>query len=147
MEPVQDKLDDRLNSLLAQYGNEICEAAQKKDVMVQFEAAVGGGIPILNTLREELAGNRIEEIYGIVNGTTNFILSKMTEHGEEFGADSRFHGHHLDVLIREDNTHSTGIIVESQVDDFLLCSLTFFRNTRGHLALLVKQNVTRFVVD
>jgi homoserine dehydrogenase len=71
-------------ALLARHGNEIFAAAQKKDVMVAFEAAVGGGIPIIKSLREGLSANRIEWIAGIVNGTCNFILSEMREHGASF---------------------------------------------------------------
>jgi homoserine dehydrogenase len=71
-------------ALLARHGNEIFAAAQKKDVMVAFEAAVGGGIPIIKSLREGLSANRIEWIAGIVNGTCNFILSEMRERGASF---------------------------------------------------------------
>ncbi|MDO8930844.1 MAG: homoserine dehydrogenase, partial [Rhodocyclaceae bacterium] len=61
-------------ALLAVHGNEIFAAAQKKGVMVAFEAAVAGGIPIIKALREGLTANRIQWIAGIINGTTNFIL-------------------------------------------------------------------------
>ncbi len=71
-------------ALLAQHGNEIFLAAQKKDVMVAFEAAVCGGIPIIKSLREGLTANRIEWIVGIINGTSNFILSEMREKGAGF---------------------------------------------------------------
>lgn len=71
-------------SLLARHGNEIFAAAQKQDVMVAFEAAVGGGIPIIKSLREGLTANRIEWIAGIVNGTSNFILSEMRDRGAGF---------------------------------------------------------------
>jgi len=73
-------------ALLATYGNEIFAAAQKKGVMVAFEASVGGGIPIIKALREGLAANRIEWIAGIINGTSNFILSEMRDKGLAFGA-------------------------------------------------------------
>jgi homoserine dehydrogenase len=73
-------------ALLAQHGNEIFAAAQTKDVMVAFEAAVGGGIPIIKSLREGLTANRIEWIAGIINGTSNFILSEMREKGASFDA-------------------------------------------------------------
>jgi homoserine dehydrogenase len=73
-------------ALLAQYGNEIFAAAQKEDLMVAFEAAVGGGIPIIKSLREGLTANRIEWIAGIINGTSNFILSEMREKGTSFAA-------------------------------------------------------------
>ena len=71
-------------ALLAQHGNEIFAAAQKKGVMVAFEAAVAGGVPIIKSLREGLAANRIEWIAGIINGTSNFILSEMREKGASF---------------------------------------------------------------
>ncbi len=70
--------------LVALHMGELVAAAEKNGVSILFEGAVGGGIPILNTLRDELSGNRIDEVYGIVNGTTNYILSKMTAAGEEF---------------------------------------------------------------
>ena len=71
-------------ALLATHGNEIFAAAQKRGVMVAFEAAVAGGIPIIKALREGLAANRIEWIAGIINGTSNFILSEMRDKGLPF---------------------------------------------------------------
>mgnify|MGYP001157992791 CR=1 FL=1 len=71
-------------ALLAKHGNRIFAAAQKKGVMVAFEASVGGGIPIIKALREGLAANRIEWIAGIINGTSNFILSEMRDKGASF---------------------------------------------------------------
>jgi homoserine dehydrogenase len=71
-------------ALLATHGNEIFAAAQKKGVMVAFEGSVGGGIPIIKALREGLAANRIEWIAGIINGTSNFILSEMRDKGLPF---------------------------------------------------------------
>jgi homoserine dehydrogenase len=71
-------------ALLAKHGNRIFAAAQKKGVMVAFEASVGGGIPIIKALREGLAANRIEWIAGIINGTSNFILSEMRDKGTSF---------------------------------------------------------------
>jgi homoserine dehydrogenase len=73
-------------ALLAKHGNRIFAAAQKKGVMVAFEASVGGGIPIIKALREGLAANRIEWIAGIINGTSNFILSEMRDKGLAFDA-------------------------------------------------------------
>ncbi len=66
-------------ALLANHGTEIFAAAREKGVMVAFEAAVAGGIPIIKALRESLTANRIEWIAGIINGTANFILSEMRE--------------------------------------------------------------------
>ncbi len=73
-------------ALLATHGNQIFAAAQKQGVMVAFEAAVAGGIPIIKALREGLAANRIEWIAGIINGTSNFILSEMRDKGLPFEA-------------------------------------------------------------
>ncbi len=71
-------------ALLATHGTEIFRAAQEKRVMVAFEAAVAGGIPIIKALREGLTANRIQWIAGIINGTTNFILSEMRDKGLDF---------------------------------------------------------------
>ncbi len=72
-------------ALLALHGTEIFAAARARGVMVAFEAAVAGGIPIIKALREGLTANRIEWIAGIINGTTNFILSEMRSKGLDFG--------------------------------------------------------------
>jgi len=71
-------------ALIAVHGNEIFAAAREKGVIVAFEAAVAGGIPIIKALREGLTANRIEWIAGIINGTTNFILSEMRDKGLDF---------------------------------------------------------------
>ena len=71
-------------ALLAVHGTEIFAAAHRKGVMVAFEAAVAGGIPIIKALREGLSANRIEWIAGIINGTTNFVLSEMRDKGLDF---------------------------------------------------------------
>ncbi|HLD14531.1 MAG TPA: homoserine dehydrogenase [Burkholderiales bacterium] len=71
-------------ALIAMHGNEIFAAAQKQGVMVAFEAAVAGGIPIIKAVREGLAGNRIEWLAGIINGTCNFILTEMRDKGADF---------------------------------------------------------------
>ncbi|MDZ7788027.1 MAG: homoserine dehydrogenase [Halofilum sp. (in: g-proteobacteria)] len=71
-------------ALIALQGNEIFAAAQRKGVMVAFEAAVAGGIPIIKSIREGLAGNHIRWLAGIVNGTGNFILTEMRDHGRDF---------------------------------------------------------------
>jgi len=71
-------------ALLARHGNAIFAAARKKGVMVAFEAAVAGGVPIIKALREGLTANRIEWIAGIINGTSNFILSEMRDKGISF---------------------------------------------------------------
>ncbi|WP_162085416.1 homoserine dehydrogenase [Sulfuriferula nivalis] len=71
-------------ALIANHGTEIFAAAQRKGVMVAFEAAVAGGIPIIKAIREGLTANRIEWIAGIINGTTNFILTEMRDKGADF---------------------------------------------------------------
>ncbi|MCO6411131.1 MAG: homoserine dehydrogenase [Thiogranum sp.] len=71
-------------ALIALHGNEIFSAAQQRGVMVAFEAAVAGGIPIIKAVREGLAGNQIEWIAGIINGTGNFILTEMRDKGRDF---------------------------------------------------------------
>ena len=71
-------------ALIATHGNEIFAAAQKKGVMVAFEAAVAGGIPIIKAVREGLTANRINWIAGIINGTGNFILTEMRDKGRDF---------------------------------------------------------------
>jgi len=71
-------------ALIAKHGNEIFAEAQKKGVMVAFEAAVAGGIPIIKAIREGLAGNHIEWLAGIINGTGNFILTEMRDKGRDF---------------------------------------------------------------
>ena len=73
-------------ALLAVHGTEIFAAASQRGVAVAFEAAVAGGVPIVKTLREGLTANRIEWVAGIINGTTNFILSQMRSHGLDFAA-------------------------------------------------------------
>jgi homoserine dehydrogenase len=83
-------------ALLAQHGNEIFAAASAKGVMVAFEAAVAGGVPIIKALREGLTANRIEWIAGIINGTSNFILSEMRATGASFAealADAQARGY------------------------------------------------------
>ncbi len=72
-------------ALIALHGNEIFARALKKGVMVAFEAAVAGGIPIIKAIREGLSGNQIQWLAGIINGTGNFILTEMRDKGRDFG--------------------------------------------------------------
>ncbi len=72
-------------ALIAEFGNELFTLADECGVAVRYEAAVAGGIPIIKALREGLAGNRIEWLAGIINGTGNFILTEMRDKGREFG--------------------------------------------------------------
>ncbi len=71
-------------AILAQYGNEIWEEARKRKRFIGFEASVGGGIPIIKTIKESLIGNSISSIIGIINGTTNYILTRMLENNFQF---------------------------------------------------------------
>ena len=71
-------------ALIALHGNEVFAAAHEKGVTVAFESAVAGGVPIIKAIREGLAGNRIDRIAGIVNGTSNYILSQMRDHRRDF---------------------------------------------------------------
>jgi homoserine dehydrogenase len=71
-------------ALLAQHGVALAKLAESKGVSLNFEAAVAGGIPIIKTLREALAGNSVRRVYGILNGTCNYILTKMQDEGRDF---------------------------------------------------------------
>jgi homoserine dehydrogenase len=71
-------------ALVATHGPELFEEARRRGVLLGFEAAVAGGVPIIRSLRDGLAANRIVSLYGIVNGTSNYILTRMTEEGREF---------------------------------------------------------------
>jgi homoserine dehydrogenase len=71
-------------ALMAHHGTRLAVEAEKKGVALSFEAAVAGGIPVIKTLREGLAGNRLSRVYGILNGTCNYILTTMRESGREF---------------------------------------------------------------
>ncbi|BCA79802.1 homoserine dehydrogenase [Desulfuromonas sp. AOP6] len=73
-------------ALLAVHGQEILQAAEKYGVEVLYEAAVGGGIPIISAIKENLCGNNFHSVFGIFNGTCNYILTRMTEDGEDFGS-------------------------------------------------------------
>lgn len=68
-------------AVIARHGEEIADAAARQGVYVLIEAAVGGGIPIIEPLKQSLGGNRIQRVSGIINGTTNYILSRMTDEG------------------------------------------------------------------
>ncbi len=72
--------------VVAQFGHDLFDMAEAKGVDFKFEASVGGGIPIITPLKECLTGNRISEIMGIVNGTTNYMLTKMTEDGSDYAS-------------------------------------------------------------
>jgi len=71
-------------ALLAHHGNTLARLAEEKGIALNFEAAVAGGIPIIKALRESLSGNRVDRVYGIMNGTSNFILTMMEQHQRSF---------------------------------------------------------------
>lgn len=71
-------------AVIARYGQEIAAAAAEKGVYVLIEAAVGGGIPIIEPIKQSLGGNRIRRVSGIINGTTNYILSRMADEGAAY---------------------------------------------------------------
>lgn len=71
-------------ALMAKYGDQLSSLAEKNNVNLEYEAAVGGGVPIIRTIKESLIANKINKIYGILNGTTNFILSKMETGNKSF---------------------------------------------------------------
>ena len=73
-------------ALLAEHGKELFDLATAKQVPIFFEAAVAGGIPIIKAVRESFIGNHIKSIHGIINGTTNYILTRMTEAGLDYAA-------------------------------------------------------------
>ncbi len=73
-------------ALIATFGNEVFEAADSEKVNIGFEASVGGTIPIIKTLKESLAGNNVDSIFGIMNGTCNYILTRMTREGGDFAS-------------------------------------------------------------
>jgi homoserine dehydrogenase len=71
-------------ALIAKHGNSLARLAEQNKVNLEFEASVAGGIPILRTIKEGLATNKISKIYGILNGTTNYILSEMENSNQNF---------------------------------------------------------------
>ena len=70
-------------ALIAKHGDRLAKIAEKNNVNLEFEASVGGGIPILKTIKEGLATNKIKKVYGILNGTTNYILTEMENSNED----------------------------------------------------------------
>ena len=71
-------------ALMAKYGDELAYIAEKNKVNLEYEASVAGGVPVVRLIKEGLTANKINKIYGILNGTTNYILSKMEETGKTF---------------------------------------------------------------
>ena len=109
-------------ALIATYGNEIFAAAQEKGVMVAFEAAVGGGIPIIKAIREGLAANKINFAAGIINGTSNFILSEMRDKGSDF-ADVLAEAQHLGYAEKDPTFDIEGVDAAHKLT--IIASLAF----------------------
>jgi len=125
-------------ALLALHGDEIFQAAERAGVDVMFEAAVGGGIPIISAIKENLGVNRFQNVFGILNGTCNYILSRMTEEGEDFArvlADAQAKG-----FAEADPTFDVeGIDTAHKLA--LLCSLCF--GTRIDFKAIYTEGITR----
>ena len=132
-------------ALLAVHGSEIFSAAQERGVTVAFEAAVAGGIPIIKSLREGLTANRIQWIAGIINGTTNFILSEMRDKGLDFGV-ALVEAQRLDSAAADPTCDLEG--VDARYTAHLLASLSFgfpVRFSRPHgesLPLFMATHIT-----
>jgi homoserine dehydrogenase len=109
-------------ALLATYGNEIFEAAHKKGVIIGFEAAVAGGIPIIKVLKEGLSANKIEWVAGIINGTSNFILTQMRDKGRDF-ADALAEAQRLGYAERDPTFDIEGIDAAHKLT--ILASISF----------------------
>jgi homoserine dehydrogenase len=125
-------------ALLALHGEEIFRAAEQAGVDVMFEAAVGGGIPIISAIKENLCVNRFESVFGILNGTCNYILTRMTDEGADFGkvlADAQAKGY-----AEADPTFDVeGIDTAHKLA--LLCSLCF--GTRVDFKSIYTEGITR----
>ena len=125
-------------ALLALHGDEIFPAAERAGVDVMFEAAVGGGIPIISAIKENLGVNRFQSVFGILNGTCNYILTRMTEEGEDFArvlTDAQAKGY-----AEADPTFDVeGIDTAHKLA--LLCSLCF--GTRIDFKAIYTEGITR----
>jgi homoserine dehydrogenase len=125
-------------ALLALHGEEIFAAAERAGVEVMFEAAVGGGIPVITAIKENLGINRFQEVFGILNGTCNYILSRMTDEGEDFSkvlADAQAKGY-----AEADPTFDVeGVDTAHKLA--LLCSLCF--GTRVDFKSIYTEGITR----
>jgi homoserine dehydrogenase len=108
--------------LLSTLGRELFDAAETGGVDLAFEAAVGGGIPLIHPLKESLAGERISRVLGIVNGTTNFVLTRMTEDGMSF-ADALAHAEQLGYAERDPSDDIEGF--DAAAKCAILASIAF----------------------
>ncbi|ABO49699.1 homoserine dehydrogenase [Desulforamulus reducens MI-1] len=128
--------------MVAQHGQRLFKAAQNNQCDLLFEASVAGGIPIIRTLKQSLAGNCIEEVFGIINGTTNYMLTKMSQGGCEFG----------DVLQEAQAKGYAEADPTSDVEGFdaarkiaILASIAF--NSRVQLNEVYTEGITRITAD
>ncbi|MBC3889309.1 homoserine dehydrogenase [Acetobacterium paludosum] len=155
-------------AVISEYFQELLTLAEENGVVLRYEASVGGGIPIIGSLKEEMKINRVTEIKGILNGTTNFILSKMTEEGADFGetlamaqsigfaeADPTADVEGYDVsrklsilssmayegIIKDEDIYKRGITDIRAVDIEMLTSMGYVVKYLGHSILEEKNNV------
>ena len=124
--------------LLALYGGELLAIAAEKQTDLFFEAAVAGGIPVVQAVKEGLAGNRFKSIMGIVNGTTNFILTKMSETGEDF-ADALAEAQRLGYAEADPTSDIEGYDAARKVA--ILSSMAF--NSRVTFDMVACEGITR----
>jgi len=124
--------------LIARHGKELFDAAAEQNVDLMFEGAVGGGIPILRPLKSCLAGNRIRRVMGIVNGTTNFILSRMAEQGADF-ADSLAEAQRLGYAEPDPTSDIEGFDAAFKLA--ILASIAF--ETRVPVESVYREGITR----
>ncbi len=129
-------------ALLAQHGPEIYEAAEAAGVDVYFEAAVAGAIPLVRPLRESLAGDRVERVLGIVNGTTNYVLDQMTMHGLAFDA-AVAQAQALGFAEADPSADVEGF--DAAAKAAILASLAF--HTRVPLAAVAREGITGITAD
>ena len=154
-------------AVISEYFQELLTLAEENGVVLRYEASVGGGIPIIGSLKEEMKINRVTEIKGILNGTTNFILSKMTEEGADFGdtlalaqsigfaeADPTADVEGYDVsrklsilssmayesIIRDEDVYKRGITDIRAVDTEMIGSMGYVVKYLGH-SILEEKNV------
>ncbi|MEG6510625.1 homoserine dehydrogenase [Desulforamulus ruminis] len=128
--------------MVAEYGEQLFAAAQRNQCDLLFEASVAGGIPIIRTLKQSLAGNQIEEVFGIINGTTNYMLTKMTQEGSPFAevlSEAQAKGY-----AESDPTADVGGF-DAARKIAILASIAF--NTRIPLSQVYTEGITKITVD
>ena len=128
--------------LLAEYGEEVMSAAEKSGNDLQFEAAVAGAIPIIRPLKQSMAGNHITEVMGIVNGTTNYILTKMTEKGMDY-ADALAEATELGYAEADPTADVEGYDAGRKIA--IMASIAF--NSRVTLSQVYTEGITKISAD